>query len=304
MQTQSKIGLLASVTFFLTVVFAPAVCAGTDDSGATHWAPESGRLLATAGVAQIEGAAGGGLVPWALIAGYGTRDAIGGDAHYTYIHTSGFDLHSAGASVGWHDRVELSFARQWFDTRAVGGKLGLGKNYTVDQNIVGAKVRLFGNAVYDQDTWLPQLSVGMQYKANNRAMLLAAIGAKASDGVDFYIAATKLFLAESILINGTVRATKANQFGLLGFGGARHSGYSAEFEASAAYLFSRKFAVGGEYRAKPDNLRFAREDNAWDVFAAWFINKNLAATLAYVNLGRVAGQSSQNGAYLSLQAGF
>ncbi|MBU2038108.1 MAG: DUF3034 family protein, partial [Gammaproteobacteria bacterium] len=29
-----------------------------------------GRLLATSGVTQLEGAAGGGLVPWALISGY------------------------------------------------------------------------------------------------------------------------------------------------------------------------------------------------------------------------------------------
>ena len=35
------------------------------------------RLIATSGVSQIEGAAGGGLVPWAVIAGYGTRDQFG-----------------------------------------------------------------------------------------------------------------------------------------------------------------------------------------------------------------------------------
>ncbi|OYW32390.1 MAG: hypothetical protein B7Z51_03330, partial [Methyloversatilis sp. 12-65-5] len=32
------------------------------------------RLIATGGVTQIEGAAGGGLNPWAVIAGYGTRE--------------------------------------------------------------------------------------------------------------------------------------------------------------------------------------------------------------------------------------
>jgi len=41
------------------------------------------RLLATGGVAQIEGAAGGGLTPWALITGYGTDAQIGGSAFYT-----------------------------------------------------------------------------------------------------------------------------------------------------------------------------------------------------------------------------
>ena len=174
----------------------------------------------------------------------------------------------------------------------------------IDQNIVGAKVRLLGDAVYDQDRWLPQVSVGVQYKSNNRPALLSAIGAKSSDGVDFYLAGTKLFLAQSLLLNATGRATRANQFGLLGFGGDRSGGYSAQFEGSAVYLLSRNLAVGGEFRTKPDNLRFAREDNAWDLFAAWFVNKRLSATLACVQLGRIARQASQNGVYLSLQAGF
>lgn len=74
----------------------------------------------------------------------------------------------------------------------------------------------------------------MQYKSNNRSALLSAIGARSADGVDFYIAGTKLLLAESLLLNATVRATKANQFGLLGFGGDQNGGYSAQFEGSAA----------------------------------------------------------------------
>ena len=268
------------------------------------WAPESGKLLATAGVTQLEGAGGGGIVPWALITGYGTRDAVGGNAHSTFVRTESFDLYSAGAAIGLYDRVEVSFARQWFDLRSVGPKLGLGKNYNIDQNIVGLKVRVFGDAVYDQDRWWPQVAVGMQYKANNRSSLLSAIGARSSDGVDFYVAATKLLLSQSLLVNATVRATRANQFGLLGFGGDRNSGYSAQFEGSLAYLINRNFAVGAEYRTKPDNLKFAREDNAFDVFAAWFISKNVSATLAYANLGHIAGQASQNGVYASLQLGF
>ena len=280
--------------------------ARAEDSKPEHydWAPESGKLLATAGVTQLEGAGGGGIVPWALISGYGTRDAVGGNAHYTYVHTSNFDLHSGGAALGLYDRVEVSFARQWLDLRSVGPKVGLGKNYTIAQNIAGLKVRVFGDAVYDQDRWWPQVSVGMQYKANNRGALLSAIGARSSDGVDFYVAATKLFLAQSLLVNATVRATRANQFGLLGFGGDRSNGYSAQFEGSLAYLINRNVAVGGEFRTKPDNLKFAREDNAWDLFAAWFINKNVSATVAYANLGRIAAQTSQSGVYFSLQVGF
>ena len=294
--------ILAGLCVIGSLLSAPAKAA--DVQVPSSWAPESGKLLATAGVNEIEGAGGGGLVPWALITGYGTKDAIGANAHYTYVHLPGFDLHTAGLAVGLYDRVEVSLAHQWFDTRGTGAKLGLGSGYTFGQTIAGVKVRVFGDAVYDQDRWWPQVAVGAQYKTNNRGAVLAAIGARSSDGVDFYVSATKLFLAQNLLLDATVRATKANQFGILGFGGDRSNGYSAQFEGSAAYLVSRKFAVGAEYRTKPDNLRFAREDNAWDVFAAYFLNKNLSATVAYAQLGRIARQGDQGGVYFSLQAGF
>ena len=66
-------------------------------------AQDSGRLLATSGVVQIEGAGGGGLVPWALITGYGTRDQVGGDVHYTVVPVTDFTLNSAGVAVGFYD---------------------------------------------------------------------------------------------------------------------------------------------------------------------------------------------------------
>ena len=290
--------------FIALAVFGASVLPARADDAAPAWAPESGKLLATAGLSQIEGAGGGGLVPWAIITGYGTKDAVGANAHYTYVRVPSFTLQSGGIAVGLYDRVELSAAGQWFNTGAVGARLGLGRGFTFEQTVIGAKVRLLGDAVYDQDSWLPQIAVGVQYKRNDQPSVLSLIGAKSAEGVDFYLAATKLFLAQSVLLNATVRATRANQFGLLGFGGDRNGGYTAQFEGSAAYLLTRSFAVGGEYRTKPDNLRFAREDNAWDVFAAWFINKNVSATVAYASLGRIAGQPTQGGLYLSLQAGF
>src|SRR6185503_14293438 len=153
----------------------------------------------------------------ALITGYGTRDAIGANAHYTYVHLPQYTLHSGGVAVGLFDRVELSYDRQAFDTRATGAKLGLGSGFTFQQDIFGAKVKLVGDAVYDQDSWLPQIAVGLQHKENDRAAVIAAVGGKGSVGTDFYLTATKLFLAESLLVDATLRETKANQFGILGF---------------------------------------------------------------------------------------
>ncbi len=267
-------------------------------------AQDSGRLLATEGVSQAEGAAGGGLTPWALISGYGTRDSAGATLHGTYIGLNDFGLGSVGASAGFFDRFELSYAHVWFDTGSAGGRLGLGDGYTFNLDVAGAKLRLFGDAVYDQDSLVPEVSAGIQFKAAGSHDVLHAIGARDSDGVDFYVAATKLFLAESLLLSATVRATKANQFGILGFGGDRDDGYSAQFEGSAAYLVTRHLALGAEIRSKPDNLGFAREGTAFDAFAAYFFSKTVSATLAFVALGPIARQGDQNGFYFSLQTGF
>jgi Protein of unknown function (DUF3034) len=262
---------------------------------------DSGKLLATGGVSNVEGAGGGGLATWALISGYGTRDGVGFNAHGTYIRTGDYSLWSGGASVGLFDRVELSYAHQSFDTQHVGALLGLGQGFTIDQDVYGAKVKIVGDAVYDQDSWLPQIAAGVQVKHNDRGWLIKAIGGGSNDGTDYYLAATKLFLAQSLLVDVTLRETKANRFGILGFGGDKDNGYSTQFEGSAAYLFSRNFAVGGEFRTKPDYLNFG-EENAWDVFAAYFLNKNLSLTAAYVDLGNIL-VGKQQGYYLSLQAG-
>lgn len=264
---------------------------------------DSGKLLATGGVSNVEGAGGGGLATWALISGYGTRDGVGFNAHGTYIRTGDYSLWSGGAAIGLFDRVELSYAHQSFDTQHVGALLGLGQGFTIDQDVYGAKVKIVGDAVYDQDSWLPQIAAGVQYKHNDRGWLIKAIGGGSADGTDYYLAATKLFLAQSLLVDATVRETKANQFGILGFGGDKNNGYSTQFEGSAAYLFSRNFAVGGEFRTKPDNLGIAREDNAWDLFAAYFLTKNVSLTAAYVDLGNIVIKDHQQGAYLSVQVG-
>ena len=265
---------------------------------------DSGKLLATGGVSDVEGVGGGGLVPWALITGYGTNDGIGVNAHYTILPLSDYDFQAAGVAIGVFDRFEFSLAKQSFGTRSAGTKLGLGKNFTFYQDIVGAKVRLFGDAVYDQDNWIPQVAAGAEYKSNDRNAVVHSLGSTSDHGTDYYLAASKLFLAESVLVNATVRETKANQFGILGFGGDKNNDYSTEYEGSVAYLLSRKFAVGAEYRTRPDNLKFAREEDAKDVFMAYFFNKNLSATLAFVDLGDIATQTGQHGFYLSLQAGF
>lgn len=265
---------------------------------------DGGKLLLTGGVTNIEGAAGGGLASWAVITGYETRDGVGANVHATYVSVPDYSLRDYGVAVGFFNRLELSYAREEFDTGSTGGRLGLGDGFTFDQDVVGAKVRIIGDAVYDQDSALPQISAGAQFKHNDRGAIIHAVGGKSDTGVDYYLAATKVLLDQSLVLDGTIRMTKANQTGLLGFGGDRSNAYHAEFEGSAGYLVSKRLLVGGEYRTKPSNLGFARETDWWDFFAAYAVNKHLSATLAYADLGSIATFKDQHGVYVSLQAGF
>ena len=272
--------------------------------------PDLGKLPLTAGFNDVDGAGGGGLVPWALITGYGTADSWGANAHYTAVQLRDFRLRSYGVAVGALDRFEASVTTDQFG--AIGTALnGLG----VEQHIYGVKVRLTGDAVYDQDSWAPQTAIGFEYKRNtgisNTPGLVSPtqLGAASDSGSDWYLSATKVYLAQSLLLNMTLRYTNANEFGLLGFGGDLKRRRSVEPEATVAYILSRTVAVGAEYRAKPRNLTIDDEQDAWDAFVAWTVSRNVSLVAAYVRLGGilapVTGQSrDQDGAYLSLQVGF
>lgn len=262
------------------------------------------RLLATGGVMQIEGSGGGGLTPWALISGYGTDKQIGGSAFYTEARTNGdFEISSGGVSIGLHNRLEISLSQQ---------KLGLSDTVpgeSIRVNTMGVKLRLFGDAIYEQDTWLPQVSLGVQIKHNEDFHNVPkALGAKHQTGVDVYLAATKLYLGavfgRNLLINGTLQATKANQFGFLGFGGDNRDNYQIKPAASVAVMLTDQVLLGTEYRYKPDNLSVFKEENAHDIFLAWFPTKNISLTAAYLDLGNIANKSSQSGWYLSGQIAY
>lgn len=272
---------------------------------AAHSEPlrNGGKLLLTNGISSLEGASGGGLTPWATIAGNETKDGIGLSAHASLVELKDYDYQSAGIAVGLFNRVELSVARQNFNTNEIGALLSLGKDYAFNQNVYGAKFRLFGDLVYD-NALIPAVAIGAQYKHNLNGPIVRAIGAKRETGVDYYMTATKLLLSRSVLINTTLRLTKANQLGLLGFGGDKSDKRSLQFEGSLAYQVDRHLAVGGEYRTKPDNLGIAREDAWFDAFAAYAISRHFTATVAYADLGSIATVSHQRGAFFSLQAAF
>ena len=285
------------------ILLGSSLLASATTAYAQESATYSSKLLLTGGVSNIEGAAGGGLTPWAVIGGNGTKEQFGGNAFFTEVRVDDYNLRVGGVLMGIQDRFELSFAEQKFDTRAVGGALGLGNGFTFTQKIYGAKIKLFGDAVLEQDSILPQVSLGVMRKENNRGTLLRALGIKNDKGTDIYLSATKLYLNTSLLLNGTVRFTKANQIGILGFGTAAQDKYKAQWEGSIALLLRKDLAIGAEFRQKPDRLPF-KEDNWQDVFIAYTPTKNVSVTLAYVDLGNIVIKDKQKGTYLSVQLGF
>ncbi|NAO96838.1 DUF3034 domain-containing protein [Halomonas sp. Choline-3u-9] len=254
------------------------------------------RIVSTGGVSAIEGAAGGGLSPWAVLASTASEQEIGVTAAATHAWVDDYRLTVTGASLIVYDRIEVSVARQTLDLDTLGGELG--------QDIYGAKVRLLGDVLYHPwGIW----SVGMQHKRLVDGTIPTALGADKTSGTDMYLSASKLLFSavagRNVLFNATLRNTNANQGGLLGFGGDQSS-RSWMAEGSVGVFITPQWVVGAEYRQKPDNLSVAKEDDWQSLYSAYFFNKHLSLTGAWLNLGDIAGLPSQRGGYLSLQAAF
>ena len=66
-----------------------------------------GKLIATPGISQIEGTGGGGFVPWAQLAGYGSRDEIAANVFCSGANVDDYDLRVCGAQATFYDRIEF-----------------------------------------------------------------------------------------------------------------------------------------------------------------------------------------------------
>lgn len=289
----ARFALLASAALCTCGVLMPA--AALADPG--------GRLPATGGVVSVEGSGGGGLTSWALISGYGTADEWGGAVSYTQLPLPDYQFESLAVTVGLFDRVEFSLGQQRFDLEdVVPGE-------AIRQDSFGVKWRFAGDAVFAPDSQLPQLALGLQYKRNRDFDFIpAALGGERDSDTELYLAASKLYFAavfgRNLLVNAGVRHSRANQFGLLGFGGPENDDGDWLVEVALGLFLTDTLVLGTEYRQKPDNLAFA-EDDARDLFLAWVPNRRFALTLARVDLGRIAvTDDDQVGTYLQAQLNY
>ena len=258
---------------------------------------DDGKLLATGAVTTIEGTSGGGIVPWATLASYAEEGEWGITVNANFADVDDFQLGAQSINFNYDNRIELSVAQQRLGLNTIGGDL--------QQEIYGLKLRLYGDLVYGA---APQIAFGLQHKRNSTYALPEAVGARDDSGTDYYVSAAKAWLAgpfnRTWVANYTLRATRANQLGLLGFGGDQNDDYDLVSEASVGVFVNRHWLLGAEYRQKPDNLGFAKEYDWRDVFVGWFPNKSVAVVLAYVDLNSIAGLPDQTGAYASIQVSF
>ena len=262
---------------------------------------------AQAALTDVEGQAGGGLVPWALLSS-GPTVAI------SHLNTQNLDVNIVAANTSFANRVEVSYAHSMLDV--TGSNLG-SKNIDAVDNL-GLKVKL-----NDMGDSMPQFALGLVYKKASGSLvdnvLTPALGVDSSS-TDVYGAATKIVTVggKTLLLNGVLRATKANQMGLLGFGGGTtagaKTGYSIEPEVSAELFVADNVVFGAEYRAQPSNSvagtdGVLHQNSAYDLNVVYVANKNLTLTAAYVGLGQVApaatgSSNNQNGMFLQAQVSF
>ena len=194
---------------------------------------DMGNLLATGGVTQIEGAGGGGLVPWAMITGDGTRDSFGGNVHYTVVRLPNFLLQSEGAASASPTGLS-SPSRTKRSNRSV-------RRDTGDRQGVclrGGYRRRQGSPVRRRGLYSGQLAAAGRLRCdvqNGRSK-----EPRGRPGCPRCVGCRSLYrrhqdLTEREFVVGRhVRLTRANQFGLLGFGGDRDNSYQPDLEGSVA----------------------------------------------------------------------
>ena len=263
----------------VAVFFAPGAQSG------------DGKLLATSGLLGIEGSAGGGITPWAVLGSYAEAEEFGFSGAFSNTSLRDYRLSTSALAFGVGNRVEFSAAQQRF---------ALPGNAQLSQIVFGAKLRVSGDLIFGR---APQLALTLQHKRHQDITLLNALGVQQSTGTDVVFSAAKLWLngalGRNTLINLNLRRSSAQETGLLGF----HDDAKWLAEGAVAILPNRFWAIGAEFRQKP-NFDGAAESHWRDVFIAWFPKKGVSAALAHVNLGTIAGRKSQTGFFITLQANF
>lgn len=231
--------------------------------------------------------------------------------------TEGRFMGFTGVTETIGDRLELGYGLDVLTLNDLPDLVaaGTGMNMTDDEvymHNLNARLALIKEGDFNQP-WMPAVTIGAHYKYNDTIKsidtdlngTLTAIGIEDNDGIDYTLYVSKMigFLPRPLLLNFGVRNSEAAHIGLLGFTGER------EFllEGNAVLFVTDRFAVGAEYRQKPDNNYaaidglIASEDDWWSVVAAYVVNNSLTVSGGYFNLGDVLDEENSNAFALKLK---
>ena len=214
-----------------------------------------------------------------------------------YTIPPGATARSWSGSTALH-RLRVSYEHQNFYTGEPGGRLGLGQAFTFNRDIIGAKLAFLAG----EHKLLPQLAVGIQYRRDEPQSAFVVLGSRKRK--DYYASATKFLFDKHLVLSGAVRLNKVSRPGLYGLGPTRTQ-RTKQYEASAAWLPTRRMALGVVYRTQPDtSLTFAVHRDWTNAFVAYAFSPMVSLTANLMDLGDIGAARNQRAAFLSLQAAF
>lgn len=260
----------------------------------------------------IEGVGGLVLTPVAYLVNPGPDGAVCGKPAFSvqYVMIGDRDLQVVTASCTLWQRLELSYAFNRLalndldkDVRAAFPGVDITAN-EVYLHHFNARLNLIPEGAGDM-SWVPAVTAGVHYKYNNDTDgldrdlggALTGLDYARNSGYDFTLTASKTLadlLPRPVIISAGARASRAAQFGLLGF----TDEHLVTFEGSVVVLVTDKLAIGAEYRQKGEALAEADglindEDSWWDVHVAYLIDGKTAVYAVIGSAGAVINHRNE-----------
>ncbi len=244
---------------------------------------------------NLQGAGGAAFNPLAYPAG---QNAAEGEtspvskpqfgAWYVNLGDVDVDWTAIGAAISVFNRLELSYG---YELVAPNGE-------NIRKSNIGAKLNLVPEN-WGGKNFVPAVSAGAIWKSTSEV-------AEGSDdsALDFYLVATKLItqLPRPVLLSAGVLNTKEQVTGVFGY----NDDSDTTFFANIDVLPTSFLALGAEFKQGAEYSNFKNE-NYYDLHAAWFANANLTLIGAYVNAGDETSTSKVglgDGVVLSAQYAF
>lgn len=292
--------------FYIVVVVGLAACA-VGASAQEQSEPKEGPPLP---LHTIEGVGGLVLTPTAyLVNPQFELDLSKPAVSVQNVWVGDRDMQVLAATWAPSERVELGYAVNRLDLRDFASDVAKATPFTVSTGEVylhhfNLRVQLINEKECDE-AWMPTVTAGVHYKYNSdindidREMGGTLIGLgydDDSDGVDLTLTASKTVTCAGrpTILSAGVRASRAAQFGLTGFGDE----YLVSFEGGAVMLVTDQLALGAEVRQKRDQYAdipgiVEGEDTWWDVHAAYILNNNAEVYAVVGDAGAVLNHTDE-----------